>query len=110
MSTMEYKGYTTSLEFDPDDKIIVGRVMGIADIITFHAEYVSKFEKVFHQSIDAYIKDCASLKQSPEKPASGRLMHRVEPLIHAAVPKEAKRKGISLNKWAESVLKEAAHV
>ena len=35
---MSYKGYTASMVFDADDKIIVGRVLGIDDIIAFHAE------------------------------------------------------------------------
>ena len=35
MNKMTYKGYTAQMEFDAEDKIIVGRV--IDDIITFHA-------------------------------------------------------------------------
>ena len=36
MNTMDYKAYSASMQFDNDDKIIVGRVLDIADLITFH--------------------------------------------------------------------------
>lgn len=109
MNTIKYKGYEASIEFDIEDKIIVGRVLKISDIIGFHATSIPEFEEVFHQSIDAYIRDCATLNLEPEAPASGKLMLRVDPVVHAAALKEAKRGGVSLNKWAESVLKQAAH-
>ena len=106
-NVMEYKGYKASMEFDVEDKIIVGRVLDIDDIIAFHGNSVGLFEKNFHKSIDSYIKDCEKLNQLPDKPVSGRLMLRVEPKVHAAAIKKAARSGVSLNKWAESILKEA---
>ncbi len=35
---MTYKGYTASMVFDVVDKIIVGRVQDVDDIISFHGE------------------------------------------------------------------------
>jgi len=35
-NAMTYRGYTASMTFDPEDHIIVGRVEGIDDIVTFH--------------------------------------------------------------------------
>lgn len=106
-NTIAYKGYTASLSFDVDDKIIVGRVLDIDDIISFHGESVAKFESAFHAAVDGYIAACAQLGGTPEKPASGRLMLRVAPQVHAAALKAAARKGISLNKWAEQTLSAA---
>ncbi|AHF01487.1 HicB [Thiomicrospira aerophila AL3] len=106
---MTYKGYSASMEFDPDDKIIVGRVLNIDDIISFHAESVDGFEQVFHQSIDDYLAACEQLEQVPEKPASGKLMLRISPKIHAAALKSAQQSGQSMNKWVESVLAKTIH-
>ena len=108
-NAMSYKGYTASMVFDADDKIIVGRVLGIDDIIAFHAESVAEFEASFHAAIDAYIAACVALDSEPEKAASGKLMLRIAPEIHAAALKAAVRNGVSLNKWAERVLDAAAH-
>ncbi len=53
-NTMTYKGYTASMAFDVQDKVIVGRVIGIDDIVSFHGESVSEFESRFHAAIDDY--------------------------------------------------------
>ena len=108
MNTMSYKGYAARMDFDVEDKIIVGRVLAIDDIITFHAASVAKFEAAFHSAVDSYIAACAQLGQAAEKPASGRLMLRVDPAVHAAAVKASAHSGQSLNKWAEQVLMQAA--
>jgi predicted HicB family RNase H-like nuclease len=83
----------------------VGRVLDVADIITFHGESVDEFESNFHTVVDDYIAACEKLGAAPEKPASGRLMLRVSPTVHAAALKAAARKGVSLNKWAGQALR-----
>ena len=101
---MTYKGYMASMVFDVEDKIIIGRVLDIDDIISFHGESVAKFEAKFHAAVDAYIAASKELGSAPEKPASGKLMLRIAPEIHAAALKAAARSGVSLNKWAEKAL------
>ena len=103
---MTYKGFIASMEFDPDDKILVGEILNIADIIVFHATSIEQFEANFQQSIEDYLEACAKLNQKPEKPASGRLMLRIAPKIHAAAVKSASESGLSMNRWVESVLGE----
>lgn len=107
-NTMTYRGYVASMTFDAEDKVIVGRVLDVEDIITFHGESVAEFEANFHVVVDDYIAACESLGDSPEKPASGKLMLRVSPTVHAAALKAAARRGISLNKWAEDALSVAS--
>lgn len=107
-NTMSYMGYIASMIFDADDKIIVGRVLDVDDIITFHAKSVSEFETRFHTAVDSYISACKELGGAPEKPASGKLMLRVAPTVHAAALKAAARSGVSLNKWAEQALSAAS--
>ena len=41
-------------------------------------------------------------------PASGKVMLRIAPEVHAAALKAAARSGTSLNKWAEGALGKAA--
>ncbi len=106
---MSYKGYTASMVFDSEDKIIVGRVLDIDDVIAFHGESVSEFEINFHAVVNDYLTACAQLGDKPEKPASGKLMLRIAPEVHAAALKAAARSGISLNKWAEKALVAASH-
>ena len=109
MNSMSYKGYTARMDFDTEDKIIVGRVLDIDDIITFHGASIAEFEAALHAAVDSYIVACEQLGQVAEKPASGRLMLRVDPAVHAAAVKASARSGQSLNKWAEKALLQAAH-
>lgn len=51
---------------------------------------------------------CGSPGSEPEKPASGKLMLRVAPDVHAAALKAAARSGVSLNKWAKKALSTAS--
>ena len=109
MNNMTYRGYTAHMDFDTEDKINVGRVVDIDDIITFHGTSVAEFESAFKTAVDGYIHACAQLGQTADKPASGRLMLRVNPAVQAAAVKASARSGQSLNKWAEKVLSQAAH-
>ena len=108
-NTMTYRGYRASLEFDPNDNILVGRVLDIDDLISFHGDSVAGFTQAFHESVDDYVTACEKLGQTPDKPASGRLMLRVNPMVHAAALKAAAQTGQSLNRWAEQVLRQATH-
>ena len=106
---MTYRGYVARIEYDDHDKILVGRIAGIRDIVSFHGESVAELERAFHESVDDYLEACAKLGQSPDKPASGKLMLRVPPEVHRAALIAAEASGTSLNQWAAKVLAEAAH-
>ena len=93
--------------FDTKDKLIVGRVIDVDDIIAFHGKSVAQFESNFHAAVDDYRATSKAWGSPPEKPASGKLMLRIAPEIHAAALKAAARSGISLNKWAEGALGKA---
>lgn len=105
---MNHRGYTVSLVFGRDHKIILGLVVDIDDIITFHADSAGECQANFHAVIDDYIAARQQTGAAPEKPASGKLMPRVAPTVHAAALKAAARSGVSLNKWAEKALSSAS--
>ena len=107
-NSMRYKGYTASMAFDAEDKIIIGRVLDVDDIISFHGASVAEFEANFHATVEDYIAASKVLGDEPEKPASGKVMLRIAPETHAAALKAAARSGTSLNKWAEKALQSAA--
>lgn len=109
MKGMTYKGYAAQVEFDAEDHIFVGRIIGIRDIVTFHGESVSELENAFREAVDDYLEACEALGQKPNKPYSGNLMLRVAPDIHAAVATAAAASGKSINQWVGGVLEKASH-
>jgi predicted HicB family RNase H-like nuclease len=109
MNTMRYKGYVCRIDLDARDQILVGRLLGIRDIVSFHADSVTELHSAFEEAVDDYIATCDKLGKTPEKPASGKLMLRVAPNVHSAALIAAQASGMSLNKWASGVLAQAAH-
>jgi len=108
MNNMSYKGYVARIEFDERDDIFVGRLLGVRDIISFHADTVTGLRAEFHAAVEDYLSDCAEQGIAPEKPASGKVMLRIRPDIHAAAAIAARASGKSLNQWANDVFARAA--
>jgi len=79
MNSMSYKGYTARIEFDERDDIFVGRLLGVRDIISFHADSVAELRAELQVAVDDYLADCAERGVSPDKPASGKVMLRIRP-------------------------------
>lgn len=108
MSVMTYKGYSARVEYDDQDEIFFGRIAGITDAVSFHADTVKDLKAAFHEAVDDYIDTCAKVGKKPQKAYSGQLMLRVSPEVHAAAARAAELSGQSLNAWGEEALKQAA--
>ena len=68
---LEYKGYKASIEYDEEDNLFVGKVIGIYDLISFHGESIIEVEKNFRESIDDYFEFCKEVGKIPDKPFEG---------------------------------------
>lgn len=110
MKCMNHNGYFAKVEFDPEDHLFIGRIVGIKDVVCFHGESVSELETAFHEAVDNYLSACEELGQQPNKPYSGNLMLRIPSEIHAAVASAAEASGTSINQWAAKALDRASHV
>ncbi len=107
-STMTYEGQTARVEFDARDNVLVGRLVGITDVVSFHAESVAELRAAFKEAVDDHPETCAKIGKAPQQAASGKLMLRVPPEVHGAALVCAQAAGTSLNQWAAKVLAEAA--
>ncbi|MDA3912249.1 MAG: type II toxin-antitoxin system HicB family antitoxin [Bacteroidales bacterium] len=107
---MKYKSYVARIEYDEEDRIFVGHLAGIKDIVGFHGTTVTELENAFHESVDNYIAISEETGRIAQKPYSGKLMLRVSSDIHAAVATAAQVHGKSINQWASEVLARATHI
>ncbi|MEZ4730977.1 MAG: type II toxin-antitoxin system HicB family antitoxin [Caldilineaceae bacterium] len=103
-----YKGYSAQIEFDSEDRLFIGRVTGITDLVTFHGETVEGLISAFEEAVDGYLEMSEKLGRPPAKPFSGRLMLRIRPELHARVAALATGQGKSVNAWASEVLERAS--
>ncbi len=108
MNVLSYNGYSARVEFDGEDRIFMGHIAVINDVVGFHGESVRELEDAFHEAVDDYLATCRKAGKSPEKPYSGKVMFRVEPATHARAALAAQLRGISLNQWAEETMRRQA--
>jgi len=66
MNTMTYKGYTARIEFDDRDNILIGRLLGISDVVSFHADNVIELRAAFDEAVDDYLDTCAKIGKVPQ--------------------------------------------
>ena len=107
MNSMSHRSYTARIEYDERDDILVGRILGLRAIISFHGQTVGELRKAFEHAVDDYLAECAEKGVSPEKPASGKLLLRVSPEVHGRAIVVAQACGKSLNQWVADVLERA---
>jgi predicted HicB family RNase H-like nuclease len=107
-NTMTYKGYFARIEYDDEDRIFFGKLAGIRDGVSFHADNVDDLRSAFREAVDDYLAMCEKLGQEPNKPFSGKMMFRVSPEVHRKAALAAELAGQSLNQWAEEALSKAA--
>lgn len=51
MNKLTHKGFTARVESDTEDEILVGRIAGINDIISFHADSVADLKAAFRGAV-----------------------------------------------------------
>lgn len=107
-NTLTYQGYIARIEFDAEDELLVGEVLGINDRITFHAESAGELSAAFEDALDHYLTDCKATGRSPDRPVSGKILLRMPPEVHARSSVAAQAAGKSLNQWIADALARAS--
>ena len=100
MNMMKYKGYIARIEYDEEDRIFVGHLAGIKDIVGFHGTTVDDLESAFHESVDSYIAISEETGRSPQKPYSSFLGITSRELMVTGLQVS---RGVEMTKWVRSV-------
>lgn len=53
--TMEYKGYTGSIELSKGDSLFFGKVLDIPALISYEGKTMNEFVEDFHNAVDDYL-------------------------------------------------------
>lgn len=102
---MEYKGYSALIQYSAEDECLVGRVVGINDILVFHGDSIAEVRENFHNVLDCYLAACEERGKTPEQPRSGRVLLRIPPELHAYVAQQSELTGKSLNQMVIDALR-----
>ncbi|MFA6499646.1 MAG: type II toxin-antitoxin system HicB family antitoxin [Desulfurivibrionaceae bacterium] len=108
-NTMEYKGYTGSVEYSDEDGIFFGKVQFIRALISYEGSNAEELRKDFHDGVDDYLAMCEEKNITPEQPFKGSFNVRVGRDLHRQIALEAARRGVSLNSLIVATLKKETH-
>ena len=95
----EYKGYYGSIEFDLESKSLYGQLLGMKGAYIYEGNTLEELENDFKQFVDDYIHDCDEDGIKPQKPNLGNLNIRLQPNTYLRAVRDAKRQGVSLNRY-----------
>lgn len=102
-----YKGYAGQVDFDANAGVFGGTVVNANVLMSFEGKNVAELRKSFRDVVDTYLADCKQAGRPPEKPYNGTIILCVDPEIHRRVVLKAAASRKSMNKYVESLLKEA---
>jgi len=105
MNCFKYKTYTGSIEISLEDNCLHGKILHIADLITYEAQTVDELKAAFQAATDDYIAFCAEMGKDPNKPFKGSFNVRIGQELHAKAAKRAQQIGKSLNDYIKDVIK-----
>ncbi len=105
-NTMNYKGYTGSVEFSEKDAVFFGKVMGVRSLISYEGTSVSELVSDFHEAVDDYLAACEAEGVPPEKAYKGSLNIRIDMDLHRRAAMLAICSGITLNRFIEEAIRE----
>ena len=103
MKHLEYKGYTGTIEYSKEDKLLYGKVIGIRGLISYEGTTGLQLEKDFKESINEYLNDCKEMGTEPDKPFKGSFNVRIPANLH----REAALKALELNTSLNGVVTES---
>ena len=107
-NTMMIDGHQAVITFDPEIQLFRGEFLGLSGGADFYAKDVKGLQREGSISLKVFLDACAEDGAEPRKSFSGKFSLRVAPSIHEAAAIAAAAHGMSLNQWAEDVLRKAA--
>ena len=107
-NVLQHRGYTGNVQFDADDMLFHGRVMGMKKaIIAYEGKTVDDLVKDFQAGVDDYLDMCAEDGMIPERPFKGVFNLRIDPDLHKRLVVNALDEGKTLNAFVKDILERA---
>ena len=105
MKYLEYKGYTGSIEYSPEDSLLYGKVLGIRGLISYEGETGKLLEQDFKEAVDSYLAECKAEGKPTEKPFKGSFNVRIPASLHQLAALLAMEEKVSLNNFVAEAIR-----
>ncbi|MGD1957992.1 MAG: type II toxin-antitoxin system HicB family antitoxin [Fulvivirga sp.] len=104
MKYLEYKSYSGSIEYSPDDNLLYGKVLGIRGLISYEGDTGKSLEQDFKEAVNTYLADCKASGKTPEKPFKGSFNVRIPAKLHQKAALLAMEAKTSLNSFVAEAI------
>ena len=101
---MMYKGYYASIRYSEEDRLFIGEILGLNDVLGFHGTSVNDLEQMFHQSVDNYLDLCPKHGRTPDKQYRGQFNVRISSSLHRSAVYCAAQRNQSLNEFVSDAI------
>ena len=64
-NVLSYRGYYATVEFDSEEGLLCGSVVGMSDGVYFEVETAAGVESAFHEAVDDYLSFCKEKGKQP---------------------------------------------
>ncbi len=92
---LKHKGYLGSFEIE--DGVLIGKLEGIRDLVTFEGETPTELLEAFAEAVEDYLAECERAGREPEKPFKGSFNVRVSSGTHRKLYYIARKRNVALN-------------
>lgn len=103
---LNYKGFHGSVEVSIRDGVMHGKILHIADLVTYEAATIPELKGEFEAAVDDYLDTCKQLGKAAEKPCSGAFNVRTTPSLHKKLGVIAASQGSTLNNVANQAFEQ----
>lgn len=94
---IKYKDYLASVQFNADDEVFHGKVLGINDLVNFEGVSVKELKRAFAVAVEDYIETCKAVGKDPDKTYKGSFNVRIPQDLHRQAAIHSAQKNMSLN-------------
>lgn len=103
---LEYKGFSGTVEYSPEDDVLFGKLIGINGLVSYEGKSIDELKDDFREAVDDYVDMCREKNIEPLKSYKGCLNVRISPEVHRQAALLAQAEHISLNRFIENSISE----
>ena len=95
--SLKHGDYLGSVEFNAEDNILHGKIIGINDLVTYEASSVEELQEALKEAVADYLETCKELEKTPNKFFRGVFNVRTSNETHRDLAIIAEKKKMKLN-------------
>jgi len=98
------RGLVGSVRFSSEDSVLLGKIEGIDDLVSFEGESVAELKRSFREAVEDYVQLCKESGKAVYRSCRGSFNVRLSPELHRKAIMVSQERGISLNQLVQSAV------